>query len=296
VRLSDLEQPFIVTSLAETTIEETVATIKRAEYDGARAFEVHLPLVSFPDREDVERLTTSTAAPMYATCRRKRFYDLLGADVSVELTDGQRMEALVDAVEAGFDGVDFELDTFDPTSGPTEFTEDAIADYAADPDAEPAEVTDDEEAVARQMDAVDRVHDAGGDVMLSAHTYTHLPPEDALGIAQRATDRGADFAKIVGVDRDMDEALETLRAHLRLNEADVVPYGLMAIGDPSRIVRPIAPMFGSAWVFAQPELTPGGFHSWPLVENAREVLRRIDWRTAHDPHDAGGRRSTRSDR
>jgi hypothetical protein len=83
----------------------------------------------------------------------------------------------------------------------------------------------------------------------------------------------------------MEEALDTLRGHLRLNEADVVPYALMAIGDPSRIVRPIAPMFGSAWVFAQPELSPGGFHSWPLVENAREVLRRVDWRTAYDPHD-----------
>jgi hypothetical protein len=31
-------------------------------------------------------------------------------------------------------------------------------------------------------------------------------------------------------------------------------------------------MFGSAWVFAQPELVPGGFHSWPLVENVREIL------------------------
>ncbi|WP_192918468.1 type I 3-dehydroquinate dehydratase [Salinigranum salinum] len=290
MRLSDLEQPFIVTSLAETTIEETVATIKQAEYDGARAFEVHLPLVSFPDREDVERLTTSTAAPMYATCRREHFYDLLGADVPVELTDDQRTEALVDAVEAGFDGADFELDTFDPTGGPEAFTEAAITAHAADPDAEPAQITDDADAVARQREVVDRVHDAGGDVMLSAHTYTHLTPEDALGIAERATDRGADFAKIVGVDRDMDEALETLRAHLRLNEADVVPYGLMAIGDPSRIVRPIAPMFGSAWVFAQPELTPGGFHSWPLVENAREVLRRVDWRTAYTPHESGTRR------
>jgi hypothetical protein len=187
-------------------------------------------------------------------------------------------------VAAGVDGVDFELDTFDPTGGPDAFTDAAIADHAADPDAQPAEITDDEAAVARQRAAIDRVHDAGGEVILSAHTYTHLAPAEAVAIAERATDRGADLSKIVGVDRDMDEAVETLRAHLRLNEADVVPYALMAIGDPSRIVRPLAPMFGSAWVFAQPDLTPGGFHSWPLVENAREVLRRVDWRTAHDPH------------
>lgn len=287
MHLSELERPFIVASLTARSVDEAIATIKRAEYDGARAFEVHLPLLDASDADAIETLTDATAAPIYATCRRARFYELLGADATPELSDAERVEALVEAVEAGVDGVDFELDTFDPTAGPEAYTEDAIAAYADAPDASPAEITDDAAAVERQRAAVDRVHEAGGEVVLSAHTYTHLDPAQAVAVAKRATERGADFVKIVGVDRDMDEALETLRAHLRLNEADVVPYTLMAIGDPSRIVRPIAPMFGSAWVFAQTELTPGGFHSWPLVDNAREVLRRVDWRSAHDPHGIG---------
>lgn len=285
MRLSDLERPFICTSLAEQTIEETVSALKTAEYAGARAFEVHLPLLGFPDREEIDRLTAATAAPMYATCRRGRFYELLGADEVVELDDEERVDALVDAVETEFDGVDLELDTFDPTPGPETFSEDAIRTYAADESTGMAEVTDDAEAVERQHEAIDRVHQAGGEVILSAHTYKHLPPADAVAVASRITDRGADFAKIVGVDRSMDEALETLEAHLRLNEAGTVPYALMAIGETSRITRPLAPMFGSAWVFAQPELSPGGFHSWPLVENAREILRRVDWRTVHTPHE-----------
>jgi 3-dehydroquinate dehydratase len=284
VRLTGLQRPFVVTSLTDRTVAGTVASIKRAEYAGAQAFEIHLPLLSFPDRRAIETVTGATAAPIYATCRRGDFYELLGADDPVELSDDRRVDALVEAVEAGVDGVDFELDTFDPTGGPDAYTEAAIAEYAADPDAVPAEVSDEDRAVSRQRAAVRRVHEAGGDVVLSAHTYTHLDPSAAVAIARRVTDRGAEFAKIVGVDRDMDEALDTLRAHLRLNEAEVVPYALMAIGDPSRIVRPIAPMFGSAWVFAQPDVRPGGFHSWPLVDNAREVLRRVDWRTAYDPH------------
>lgn len=284
VRLTDLQRPFVVTSVVATDVEETVATMKRAEYAGADAFEIHLPLLSFPDSDRLAELAAVTAAPTYVTCRRGRFYDLLGVETTVDLTDQRRVDALATAVEAGFDGVDFELDTFDPTGDLEAYTDDAIAARAADPDAEPAQVTDDADAVARQRAAVDRVHDAGGDVILSAHTYTHLDPSEAVAIADRVTDRGGDFAKIVGVDRDMDEALDTLRAHLRLNETDVVPYALMAIGQPSRVVRPLAPMFGSAWVFAQPELTPGGFHDWPLVENVREILRRVDWRTAYDPH------------
>lgn len=283
VHLTDLERPFIVTSITAETVERAIAIIKQAEYDGARAFEIHLPILSFPDPGRIAELTDATAAPMYATCRRGRFYDLLGVETSVTLTDDQRIDALVEAVEAGFDGVDFELDTYARTGGPDAYTEAGIAAYA-DSDAGPAQITDDETAIERQKAAVGRVHDAGGEVVLSAHTYTHLEPTDAVGIAERVTARGGDLAKIVGVDRDMDEALETLQAHLRLNETEVVPYALMAIGDPSRIVRPIAPMFGSAWVFAQPELTPGGFHAWPLVENAREVLRRVDWQAAHTPH------------
>jgi 3-dehydroquinate dehydratase len=287
MRLSDLERPFICTSLAETTVEETVAAMKRAEYEGTRAFEVHLPLLDFPTGADAERLLSATANPVYATCRRDTFYELLGVDEPVSLTDGERAERLVTAVEAGFAGADFELDSFDRTPGPERFTEDAIAAHAAAPDATPAEVTDDPDAVARQEAFVADVHDAGGDVVLSAHTYTHLEPADAVAIAERMTERGADFGKLVGVDQSMDDALDTLEAHLRLNEADVLPYALMAIGDTSRITRPMAPMFGSAWVFAQHDLSPGGFHSWPLVENAREVLRRVDWRSAHDPHDHG---------
>lgn len=284
MRLTDLERPFIVTSSSDRSVPDVVRTIKQAEYDGARAFEVHLPLVGFPDEDQVHRIAESTPYPIYATCRRGQFYELLGAEGSFEFAESERVEHLVAAVEAGFDGVDVELDTFDPTPGPDSFTEEAIAAYATDPDSEPAEITDDPDAVERQRAVVDRVHDAGGDVIISCHTYTHLDETSAVAIGERIEDRGADFAKIVGYDGTMDDLLDTLAAQLRLNGAIDIPYALMAIGAVSRIHRPISPMFGAAWVFAQPELTSGGFHSWPLVENAREVLRRVDWRSAYDPH------------
>lgn len=285
MRLSDLQRPFICTSLTESTVPETVASLKRAEDQGATAFEVHLPLLDFPTAEDMETITTSTPYPVYATCRRGAFYELLGVDMAVELTDEARTDRLLSAVDAGANGVDVELDLFDPQPGPSGFTKSALEEYATDPSTTPAEVTDDQETIEDQRKFVAAVHDRDADVMFSAHTYKHLTPKGAVAIAERMTARDGDFAKIVGMDRTMDEALETLEAHLRLNEADVIPYALMAIGDASRITRPIAPMFGSAWVFAQPEIVPGGFDSWPLVENAREVLRRVDWRSAYDPHD-----------
>jgi 3-dehydroquinate dehydratase len=285
MRLSTLPQPFICTSVVDGGIEGTIRTIKTAEYEGATAFEVHLPLLDFPTAEELGRLADATAYPIYGTCRRAPFYELLGRDEPAQLTDVDRTDQLVTAVDAGLDGIDMELDTFDCQPGPESFSEEAIAAHAADPDAEPAEISDDPEAIAAQGDVIDRVHEAGGEVLLSAHTYTHLEPAETVAIAERMTERGADLCKIVGVDRSLAEGIETLQAHLRLNDADTAPYALMAIGEPSRIIRPLAPMFGSAWVFAQPELRAGGFHSWPLVENAREVLRRVDWRTVHTPHE-----------
>ena len=284
MRLSDLERPFICTSVTEESVDETIASIKRAEYEGARAFEVHLPLVDFPDPETIRTITDVTAAPMYATCRRGTFYELLGANGTVDLTDEERTDRLLVAIESGFDGVDIELDVFDPTGGPERFTDESIREYAGDDSAPMAQVTDDPETIERQHEFAAAVHARDADVMFSAHTYRHLEPSDAVAVANRMTDRGADFCKIVGVDLDMEDALDTIEGHLMLNEADVSPYSLMTIGDPSRIVRPISPMLGSAWVFAQPDIHAGGFHSWPLVENAREILRRVDWRTAYNPH------------
>lgn len=108
MRLSELERPFICTSLADGSVEETVTSIKRAEYQGARAFEVHLPLLDFPDPDSIEKITGATAAPMYATCRRGAFYELLGAGESVDLTDEERTDRLLRAVEVGFDGIDID--------------------------------------------------------------------------------------------------------------------------------------------------------------------------------------------
>jgi antitoxin (DNA-binding transcriptional repressor) of toxin-antitoxin stability system len=281
MKLSDLERPFVTASVTDPSIESAVATVKTAEMQGAKAFEVHLPLLDADG--DLARLRDATRLPMYASCRRAAFYDLFDTEVSVG-NDSDRTSRLLDAVDAGFDGADIELDTFDPQPGPDPLTEAAVLDYAAAADTGPVEVTDDADAVVDQQEFVDDVAARGGETVLSSHAYTHLSPERAVALGEQIEIRGADFAKIVGLDRTMRELLDTLEAHLALTEALSMPYVLMSIGAPSHLGRPLTPMFGSAWVFAQTDYDPGGFHSWPLVENAQAVLSRVDWRTAHDPH------------
>jgi hypothetical protein len=90
MRLTEIPRPFICTSIVDEGIEPTIRTMKTAEYQGADAFEVHLPLLGFPDREELTRLQSATSCPVYATCRRDSFYTLLGADDVVSLTDRER--------------------------------------------------------------------------------------------------------------------------------------------------------------------------------------------------------------
>lgn len=72
--------------------------LKTGKYQGARAFEVHLPLLEFPDGAALGRITNATSRPIYAACRRDAFYELLGADDVVDMDDGERIERLVAAV------------------------------------------------------------------------------------------------------------------------------------------------------------------------------------------------------
>jgi len=284
--LSDLDRPFICCSVAEKGVDEAIRTIRLAALEGAHAFEVHLPMLGYPDRAELARLFESTTRPVYATCRRASFYGLLGLDESaldpIRRTDEERVDELLAAVNAGAAGVDVELDTFDPTPAPEGPT--ATLARSDDEGIEPAEFTRDDRAVVRQQETVEAVHDQGAEVVLSCHPMVHISPEAAVDIGRTMEARGADLAKIVGVDRSLYDALDTFKANLRMDEAVDVPFNMMSMGDATRAARLAYPFFGSSWVFCQLTQTPGGFEAWPLVENAREVFRRTDWEPAWAAH------------
>lgn len=75
----------------------------------------------------------------------------------------------------------------------------------------PEEMTDDEEAIKKQMELIDLLHQKGAQVLMSSHVRKYTPAERVLEIALEQKRRGADIIKIVTGARTMEQQIENLR-------------------------------------------------------------------------------------
>ncbi|SEG62797.1 type I 3-dehydroquinate dehydratase [Halobellus limi] len=270
---TELEQPFTCAAIYEPTVDAATSIMKESEFAGADSFILNLMgdgtqglREEFLTEDHLERLFQSTSKPTMACYYRWHF----GGE-SVDVTDEERQEILRRAVRAGAKCVDLVGDTFDPTLGPDVFTEEAKR-YSLESERPPREVTDDPDAVARQEAEIERIHELGAEVQMSAHTRIHLDPEQALAVAETFQDRGADIVKLVSVDRSWEDMLETLEATVLLDRELDVPFIMMSHGEHGVLARYIAPFLGSMLCFTQQEYVPGGFYSQPLTENVNRVF------------------------
>ena len=101
------------------------------------------------------------------------------------MTDEECMELLLLAVECGATLFDVMGDLYDRSP-----------QY---------ELTMDGEAVKKQMALIDQIHRAGGEVLMSSHTYKSTTLEENLMIAREQARRGADVIKIVNDAKSADE-------------------------------------------------------------------------------------------
>ena len=76
----------------------------------------------------------------------------------------------------------------------------------------------DEEAIAKQIELIDRIHKKGGQVIMSSHVNKFMTEERVLRIAREHKRRGADISKIVSHGSSMEEQMENLRITAVLNE------------------------------------------------------------------------------
>lgn len=284
---TDLEQPFTCAAIYESTVDAATSVMKESEFDGADAFIVNLMgdgtqglREEFLTEEHLERLFTSTSKPSMACYYRWHF----GGE-SIDVTDEERQEILRTAVRAGAKCVDLVGDTFDPTPGPDVFTEEARR-YSLESDDPPREVTADPAAVERQREEIERIHELGAEVQMSAHARIHLEPEQALAVAETFQKRGADVVKLVSVDRSWGDMLETLEATVLLDRELDVPFVMMSHGEHGVLARYVAPFLGSMLCFTQQGYVPGGFYSQPLTANVDQVFDAVQNVTpTRDPAD-----------
>ena len=108
----------------------------------------------------------------------------------------------------------------------------------------PLQMTEDGQAIEKQMVLIDQLHAKGAEVLMSAHTKCYLPGEKVLELALEQKRRGADIIKIVTEAPDMQAQLENLKTIDLLKRELGAPF-LFLCGGECSILRRMATKLGN---------------------------------------------------
>ncbi len=271
-KFTELSRPFIVGVVSETDPENCIKTIKMSEYDGAAAFDLYLHSLDkkYRNKEDLKAIISSTICPVLTLNYRWNFKG------PIDITDEERVREHMLALEAGSAGMDIEADLFDVVPGPLPWTKEAY-DYSTNDSSRPRELSFDPKAVERQKKLIREVRQAGGEVLLSAHTRVPLTAEKIVKIGKELESRGANMAKIVAICRNEEDVLENIKGCMALKKELKIPFQLQGHGEHAKGLRVINPMLGAMLVFCHQSLKPGGFHDQPLIKSMKAIFDNLSW-------------------
>ena len=139
-------------------------------------------------------------------------------------------------------------------------------------DRQPGEMTTDPVAIAKQKDLIDRLHQAGAEVLMSSHVHQYLPAERVLEIALAQQSRGADIVKIVTHANNVEEELENLRITSLLKKELKVPF-LYLSGGECKLHRRVGAMLGCCMYLCSMDSTA----TQPQLWKAKAVRDSYDW-------------------
>ena len=95
------------------------------------------------------------------------------------------------------------------------------------------ELTDDAEAIEKQMKLIEKIHEEGAEVLMSSHILKFTPAERVLEVALEQKRRGADIIKIVTGAESMEQQIENLRITQLLKQELGAPFLFLSGGECS---------------------------------------------------------------
>lgn len=275
---TDVPQPFIFAVIQKPTPEEALLEMHQSERAGAHAFELNLAWMrdEYRTAKALAPLFRRTTLPTVTTYRR---YGREATDAAATAApdDVKRMELQLQLVDVGCSGYDLELDTFDPQPRHDMSSPEGIA-CAMNPESYPAEITEDSEAVEKQMRLIEETHARGGEVLASTHALTRLPIDKALWICKLAEERGADALKIVRFNAIMEDIVDTLATTVALRRQAEIPFVMMAMGECGKLARITSALMGSMLVHSKRDYWPGAFTDQPLIRDVKAAFESIDYK------------------
>ena len=140
----------------------------------------------------------------------------------------------------------------------------------------PEELTDNEDAIQKQVALIDKLHGIGAQVLMSSHLHKYAPAERVLEIAFEQKRRGADIIKIVTKADNMEQQIENLSITNLLKQKLGAPF-LFLSGGKSEIHRGLGINLGCCMalcVYEHDELSTVG---QPLLSTMKKIRDDIDF-------------------
>lgn len=125
-------------------------------------------------------------------------------------------------------------------------------------------------AIERQMRLIEKIHDVGGEVLMSSHVLRYTPAERVLEIALEQQKRGADICKIVTGAESMEQQIENLRIIDLLKKNLRIPF-LFLNGGECRMVRRLGGHLGCCMYLCVHEYDDLATPSQPLVRDIKLI-------------------------
>ena len=248
----NFDRPIITAMVNSKTPDGTIALMKIAADEGADA--VGLQTEGFlPEYRNVEQYRRVFAAanaygmPTYVTHYRT-------GDFKQNSDNDENIgEYLVEIARAGATLVDVMGDL-----------------YCKDP----LEMTFDPVAVEKQKRLIERLHEAGAEVLMSSHALKYLPAEHVLEIARAQVERGADVVKIVTYANSTEEEVENLKTSLVLKRELDKPFLFLAGGE-CKIHRRLGPSFGACMWLCDAAYSENSTPLRPLIAPVKEIWKNL---------------------
>lgn len=241
------DKPLKTAMIQVKTADEAIAAIESGLKQGADAFGWQLECLNADqiNQKTLENVfSAGCGMPFYVT----NYKWASGGDKPEE----QYFDELLLALKCGATLIDMPGDSFSPA---------------------PDQLTYDQQAIRKQIEFSQKVHDLGGELLISSHVPDFRSEDYVLGMAFEQKRRGADIAKIVTFSHDDEQLTDNLKTTVRLREALGIPFLFLSGGEKCRLHRLAGPLLGACmWLcvaYRAPITTP----PQPLLSDVNEFVR-----------------------
>ena len=239
-RLSQIIAPAIAGVIREKTVTAAIAEIKNCMFDGADMIDLHMSCLDKSDVGTLRSIISNSKLPVLA----------LNYNSTVDwknkgLTEEERADSFLRAVEAGAAGIDMQGYTFHRPSKDTFSGEDKYSFTKNNP----KEIVTDSKIINMQCEFIEKIHSLGAEVLLSCHPGIVMNSTQVVELALFLEKRNPDIIKIVTAATNEDEMLESIKTMLMLKKELKTPISYHANGKFGGLTRVINPALGGQIVF-----------------------------------------------